>query len=181
MAILFRGSASSFRTLGSAATPHNLLTIENQSGTARVVNILGLRVQMDATAALTAVTPQIKLSRIAVPSGGTALAKVAWDTSINSSHANIIVRGATASDGGGATAITATASDMIWQGYLMRLHTAVGQVLMPDVDLLPPFMNSYPLKLAANSAFLVQLVATAGTSNPNTNHYVINIGWEEDG
>lgn len=183
MAILFRGSAFSFRTLGSAATPQNLLTIENPTGTARVVNIIDLVIQMDATAVLTSVTPQIRVSRITtLPTGGTALPKIAWDPAISSSHASIVVRGATASDGGAATAITATAGDTVWQQYLMRIHTLVGQILFIDSRLLPPSCNiTNPFKLAANSALLVQLVATAGTSNPNTNHYIVGIAWEEDG
>jgi hypothetical protein len=34
--------------------------------------------------------------------------------------------------------------------------------------------------LRQNEALLVHIVAAAGTSNPATNHYVVNVCWEED-
>lgn len=61
--------AGSFRTLGTAATPHNLLTIENIDAT-KLVYVRRIVVQLDATAVLTSVMPQVKLSRTtAVPTG----------------------------------------------------------------------------------------------------------------
>lgn len=176
MAGLF--SAASFRTLGSAATPHNLLTIENIDAT-NLVKIRRLVVQLDATAVLTSVMPQIKVSRAtAVPSGGTTLNKAQFDTA-NSSNANTIVRGATASDGGAATAITATAGTTIWQQYGMRLHTLVGQVLGPDNNALPLLVADVDFILRQNQAALIQIVASAGASNPATNHWFANVVWEE--
>src|SRR4030042_1885998 len=110
MAILFRGSTATFRILGTAATPQNLFTIENTStgGGLVTVWIKRLVVQLDATAVLVSVMPLVKSSRCAVPSGGTALAKVAFDTLLTS-HGNVVCRAGNASDGGVATAITATA------------------------------------------------------------------------
>ena len=64
-------SAASFRTLGAAATPQNLFTIENIDAT-KLVTVRRITVQMDATAVLVSVMPQVKLSRAtAVPTGGT--------------------------------------------------------------------------------------------------------------
>jgi len=172
-------SAASFRTLGSAATPHNLFTIENIDAT-KLVTIRRVIVQLDATAVLTAVMPQVKLSRAtAVPTGGTTLNKGQFDTG-NASNANTIVRGATASDGGVATAITATAGTTLWQQYCMRLHTVVGQVLAPDNNVAPQLIDTQNLILRQNQALLVQVVAAAGTSNPATNHWFVNVVWEED-
>lgn len=171
-------SATSFRTLGSAATPHNLLTIENIDATT-LVKIRRVTVQLDATAVLTAVMPQIKTSRAtAVPTGGTTLNKAQFDTTI-ASDSNTIVRGATASDGGVATAITATAGTSIWQQYNMRLHTAVGQVLGVDGSVLPTLVADQDLILRQNEALLVQVVASVGTSNPATNFWIVNVVWEE--
>jgi hypothetical protein len=172
-------SAASFRTLGSAATPHNLFTIENIDAT-KLVYIRRMTVQLDATAALASVMPQVKVSRAtAVPTGGTTLNKALFDTA-NSSNANTIVRGATASDGGAATAITATAGTSIWQQYCMRMHTVAGQVLAPDNNVLPLLVETENLILRQNEALLVQIVASAGASNPATNHWFCNIVWEED-
>lgn len=169
-------SAASFRILGTAATPHNLLTIENTDVTV-VVTIRDIMVQLDATAVLTAVMPLVKVSRAtAVPTGGTTLTKAQFDTN-NASDAQIIVRGANASDGGAATAITATASAALWQEYQMRLHTAVGQVLSPPSRM--PTLLDKSLVLRQNEALLVQVVASAGTSNPATNHWSVCVTWDE--
>lgn len=172
-------AAASFRTLGSAATPHNLFTIENIDAT-KLVTLRRLTVQLDATAVLVSVMPQVKLSRAtAVPTGGTVIAKAQFDTN-NASNANTIVRGATASDGGVATAITSTAGTSIWQQYCMRMHTVVGQVVAPDNNVAPTLIEVDGIILRQNQALLVQIVASAGASNPATNHWVANVVWEED-
>lgn len=169
-------SAASFRILGTAATPHNLLTIENIDAT-NLVTIREISIQLDATAVLVAVMPLVKVSRAtAVPTGGTAMNKGQWDTA-NASNANTIVRGATASDGGVATAITATAGTTLWQEYQMRMHTVVGQVLSPPSRM--PSLVTDNLILRQNQALLVQVVASAGTSNPATNHWSVCVTWDE--
>lgn len=171
-------SAASFRILGSAATPHNLLTIENTDAT-NLMHIRRLTVQLDATALLVSVMPQVKVSRATgVPTGGTVLGKGQFDTT-NASNANAVVRGANASDGGVASAITATAGTAIWQQYCMRLHTLAGQVLALDNNVLPLLVEFENLTLRQNQALLVQVVAAAGASNPATNHWFANVVWEE--
>lgn len=172
-------SSTSFRTLGTAATPQNLLTIENIDAT-KLVTLRRIVVQLDATAVLTGVMPQVKLSRAtAVPTGGTVLAKGQFDTT-NATNANTILRGGTASDGGVATAITSTAGTTLWQQYCMRMHTVVGQVLAPDNNVAPLLIETQNLILGQNQALLVQIVASAGASNPATNHWFCNVVWEED-
>lgn len=172
-------SIGGFRTLGTAATPQNLMTIENIDAT-KLIYIRSIKVQMDATAVLTGVTSQIKLSRAtAVPTGGTTLNKGQFDTG-NASNANSIVRCGTASDGGAATAITATAGTTLWQEYAMRMHTVVGQVLQIDLLVAPELVNAQSLILRQNQALLIQIVASAGASNPATNHWICDIVWEED-
>jgi len=172
-------SVGGFRTLGTAATPQNLMTIENIDAT-KLVYIRRLTVQLDATAVLVSVMPQVKLSRAtAVPTGGTALNKGQFDTA-NASNANTIIRCGTASDGGVATAITSTAGTTLWQQYCMRMHTVVGQVLGVDNNVAPGLVDTQNLILRQNQALLIQVVASAGASNPATNHWFCNIVWEED-
>jgi len=172
-------SVGGFRTLGTAATPQNLMTIENIDAT-KLVYIRRITVQLDATAVLVSVMPQVKLSRAtAVPTGGTALNKGKFDTA-NTSNANTIIRCGTASDGGAATAITSTAGDTLWQQYCMRMHTVVGQVLGVDNNVAPQLVDTQNLILRQNQALLIQVVASAGASNPATNHWFCNIVWEED-
>jgi hypothetical protein len=172
-------SAATFRTIGSAATPQILMTIENIDST-KLVYVRRLLVQMDALAALTAVMPLIKTARATgVPTGGTVLNKGVFDTN-NASNANTIIRGATASDGGALSAPVATAGDVVWQQYGMREHTQVGQILAPDFDQLPVLVDAQNFILRQNQALLVQVVAAIGTSNPATNHYFVQIVWEEN-
>ena len=100
-------SASSFRQIGNAATTQNLLTIDNIDPT-KLIMVRRLNIQMDATAVLVAVMPLIKVSRLtSAASGGTVLTKVPFNTS-NTSNANTVVRGSTASDGGANSGPTAT-------------------------------------------------------------------------
>lgn len=171
-------SAATFRTLGAAATAQNFFTIMNGDAS-RVVRVRRLVFQMDATAVLTAVMPIIKTCRISAASGGTALTKVDWDTSA-ASDADVVCRGATASDGGSATAITATPGTTLWQQFGMRLHTAVGQVLAPDNNSLSIICESTPVILRPGEGLLVHIVAAATSSNPATNHYFVQCVWTED-
>jgi hypothetical protein len=169
-------SAASFRILGTAATPHNLLTIENTDATVQV-RIRDITIQLDATAVLTAVMPLVKVSRAtAVPTGGTTLSKAQFDTA-NASDAQIVVRGANASDGGVASAITSTAGTTIWQEYQMRMHTVVGQVISPPSRL--PTILTKSLVLRQNEALLVAVISSAGASNPATNHWSVCVTWDE--
>jgi hypothetical protein len=169
-------SAASFRILGNAATAHNLFTIMN-NGSNRNVDVRRLVMQMDATAVLTAVMPTVRCCRISSASGGTVLSKVDWGAT--ASHGDIEIRGANASDGGAATAITATPGTTMWQQFGMRLHTAVGQVLGIDNNVLSAISENYPVRLTSGQGLLVHIVAAAGTSNPATNHYFVQAAWEE--
>ena len=172
-------SAATFRQIGNAATTQNLMSIENIDST-KLVYIRRILVQMDATAVLTAVMPLIKASRATgVPTGGTTLSKGLFDTAA-SSNANTIVRGSTASDGGANSGPTATPGTVLWEQFGMRLHTAVGQVLAPDNNMLPLLVDTQNFILRQNEALLIHIVAAAGTSNPATNHYFCQVVWEEN-
>lgn len=169
-------SAATFRIVGSAGTPQNLFTIENIDST-KLVYVRRLLIQMDATAVLITNMPLMKCARTtAVPTGGTVMAKGLFDTA-NSSNANTILRGGTASDGGALTQPAATAGDVIWEQFCMRLHTAVGQVLALDNNLLPALVDTQNFTLRQNQAIVAQVV---GASNPATNHYFVEIVWEEN-
>lgn len=177
----FRGVASTFRTLGSAAVPQNIFTLENLTGSGRLVYLRGLYFAIETTVALLTVACQINLSRTTgIPSGGTVLTKVAVDT-ILSSNDNIILRGATASDGGAASAITATAAaGYIGRDFISRQATAVGLVTQQYyTDLLPRYLlESDSLVIRENQAIVVQITGTAA-SNAATNHYIITPVWDE--
>lgn len=173
-------STATFRTAGAAATTQNYFSIFN-AGVNRVVRIRRLTLQMDATAVLTAVMPIFKASRVtAAPGAGVTLAKTAWDTAGGASHADITVKGENSADGGARTALTATPSGVLWQQYGFRLHTAVGQVLGLDNNVLTSITESFPVVLRQNEGIVVHCVAAATTSNPATNHYFVQCAWDED-
>jgi hypothetical protein len=176
----FKGTASSFRTLGNAATPQNLFSIENAAGSAVLLAVRRLTIQMDATVASIAVASQFKTGRpTGLPTGGTVLGKAPlFDTALTSS-ASVVVRGATASDGGAATAITATGGVTGWHQFAMRMHTLVGQILMDDEPLIPALCDDEPVILRAGEALLVQIVQAAAANNAATNHHVVNCMFEE--
>ena len=174
-----RVATTTFRTLGNAALLHNIFSIENATGSTVLVAVRRMTVQLDATALLAAVAPTIKVSRITtLPTGGTALGKVTFD-SAQTSSGSVVCRGATASDGGAATAITGTAGTSIWSQLTMRMHSLVGQIVMDDEPVIPTLADASPLILRAGEALLVQIVAAATTSNPATNHWVLNAMFEE--
>lgn len=177
MAGLF--AVGTFRQVGSAATPQNLFSIENIDST-KLVYVRQIVVQVDETVVLTSVTPYIRISRATgVPSGGTTLNKGQFDTN-NASNSNTICRGTTASDGGANSGPTATAGDTLWEQFIMRVHTAVGQILTPDTVMMPAIALISNFILRQNQALLVQLLASAGASNPSTNHYMVSCQWEEN-
>jgi len=179
MASLSKGLVATFRTLGSATTPQNIFTIENVVGSTILVGIRRLTIQMDTTVALAAVASQFKTSRpTALPTGGTVLTKLTFDTTLTSS-ASVIVRGATAADAGAATAITATAGAVGWHQFAQRLHTAAGQVILEDESLIPGLCETDPIVLRAGQALLVQIVQATAANNAATNHHVVNCAWEE--
>jgi hypothetical protein len=171
-------SACTFRTVGNAATTQNLLTIENRSPIS-IIYIKKISIVMDTTVVLTAVNPLFKLNRTTdTPGAGTILQKAQWDTQ-KGSDSLITLRGATASDGGAATAITATpAVPTIWQSFGQRIHTAVGQVICQEFVLTPAFENDL-LYIRNGEAMVVNIAAASAAANPATNHYVVNVFWEE--
>ena len=180
MAITFQGMVSTFRIVGTGATPHNLFTIENQNGSGVSVYIRRLVIMMDKTGALATPSPLYRTSRpILMPTGGTALNKGNMDTALTSS-AQVVCRSATASDGGGASAITATFGDVLWETYGMRVHTQAGQVLGLEALLIPTETLTYPVKLLNNQALLVQVLAPYAAANPSTDHFVVNCYWTEE-
>ena len=173
-------SSATFRTVGAAATTQNIFSIWN-NGANKVVRVRRLVLQMDATAVLTAVMPLFKTSRVtAAPGAGVTLVKSVWDTAGGASHADVVVKGECSADGGSRTALTGTPGDILWQQYGMRLHTAVGQVLGVDNNVLTSITDSFPVVLRSGQGLLVQVQAAAAASNPATNHYFVQCVWEED-
>ncbi len=175
MAVTFKGAISTFRTVGLASANHNLFSIFNKTGSTKFIKLKRLTFQNDHTAVLITVSPIVHATRItAVPTGGTVVTKVAFDSTLTA-DTNVEMMQATASDGGAATTITATAGTRMWAGFKGRMHTAVGQILFPDETLIPFFCDVDPIILRAGQGILVTAVQAALI----TDHYVVNCAWEE--
>jgi hypothetical protein len=168
-------AASSFRTAGTAASPMNMFALLNPSANTKNVVVRELNIMSDSTAALTTVAQQAISSKPAVlPTGGTSITPVKYRTSYASASATVL--GATASDGGAATPITATAGTSIWQQYLDRLQTLAGWVGHPIYRMIPEVGTDLrQFILAPGESMLVQLV----TAVPATTMLICNVAWTE--
>jgi hypothetical protein len=168
-------ACSSFRTLGDTNATQNIFTIENPAASTVGIAVRGMNVVTDSTAALTTVAQQIKLSRPSgLPTGGTALTAVKYQTGFASATA--VVRGGTASDGGGATAITATAGSTIWSQFVDKFYTVVGWATHQNYNLIPDVgADLRQIILLPGEALLVQGV----TAIAATTHVVVNCSWIE--
>lgn len=175
----YKGFAASFRAPGRAAVAQNLFAIFNASASV-LVGVRRLSVQMDATAALATVAKAIKSSRITtVPTNGTSIAKGVFDSALTS-DAGVTLFGDASADGtSSATTLTSTAGTFAWAQLVMRLHTAVGQVLMDDESLIPQLCEDDPVILRQNQGILVSIVAASTATNPATDFHVVNCMWEE--
>lgn len=169
-------SVSTFRTLGNAATTQNLFTIANEApaNDPRVIQVLALFAVMDMTAVSTVFAPSLKANRVsgALPTGGTTLTPARKNTGL-AVPSWIVCRGATASDGGAATAITAGLGEFFSQIVATRLHTAVGQVLPVQMPILSERTKDDPIILQAQEALVASILAPTAGANPNTNSYAV--------
>lgn len=168
-------AASSFRTLGDTNPTQNIMSIENPVGSVCVVAVRNLNFMSETLVALLTIASQVKSSRSTnMPTVGTVLTGVKYQSSFPASTA--IIRGATASDGGGATAITATAGSTLWGQFLDRPATAVGNIQHLTYNLIPDVgADLRQILLYPGEALLVQTVGAI----PATTHMVANVGWLE--
>ena len=146
-----------------------------QSPTASThIAVRKLSVVMDWVAASSSVAPTINLScPIYAPSAGTILTAVKRAASYGSSIAT--VRGAVATDGGTSTAILATGGSNIERQFIMRLHTAVGQVLPSELSLISSREEKEDFILGVNEGLLVNIPG----STTQDMHFIVNCLWEE--
>jgi hypothetical protein len=172
----YRGMVASFRTLGLASANHNIFTIFNKTGSTKLMAIRRLTAQFEDTAASLLLAPVAKAARItALPTGGTLPTPVTTDSALTK-DSNCEFRGATAGDGGAATAITATSiGPYFWTDFKTRQATAAGQILFPDESLIPDLCEDTPIILRPLEGLLVRVVDAALA----TSHYLVNCAYEE--
>lgn len=178
----FFGRACTFKTPGRAATTQKILALHNATASSVIVCVNRITVDLLSTVAkaVTVIPPVIRVHRFtAVPTNGTALAKVALDTS-QSSNASVTAWGDASADGtGSGTTLTVTipASSMLHQIYGPRVITAVGY---EPIDTASFFYGEPDITLRALEGVVVYLDnATGTTGNPATDWWIANVDWEE--
>lgn len=179
----FHGMASTFRTVGSVATTQWLWQMQNAAGSAVLVAVRSVICTMDATAALATPNPVFGLTRsTGTRAGGTAMTKVSAGTgpdAADTSSASVTVQGAASADGTNTLITGLTVGGWMSRRVGNRLHTAVGQVLAPPLELVPLPLQKDGIILRASEQLAVVLSAAATTDNPVTNHYTVSVVWDE--
>lgn len=171
------GMASGFRCVGSAASPQNILSLENGSSSAVLLGVRDFDLYVDATVAVTA-TLQAKVSRItSAPTGGTTLTKVLADSS-HASDASVTVRSGASADGTNSS-ITATAGTTLYQTLVPRPHTLAGWFSQLPLVLLPVELAPDVCLLRPGEYLLLQIVTGTGANNAATISYQSSVVWEE--
>jgi hypothetical protein len=178
--------ASSFRIPGNAATTQALLALENDGSAAVTVRSLSVVMDRDTTTAQTVVSAQLRVWRTTdAVASGTALSVTAVD-STDIPPAGIAVIGATASDGGALTGMTpagpSVGEAVAGQVLAHRMHTTFttgGQVL---TDIHRPLATDLAdFVIRPGERLIVGVAAAAGTSNPITNRYMVNVTFDTAG
>jgi len=127
---------TTFRTLGTAAAAQKLLTVELPASArafARLRRLTFVYIFGAASGAYNVLKAFRNTSTL--PTGGTALAACKRHTQ-DDDAVGLIVRGATASDAGAATAITATATGGAFAGWMSPfMSTAAGQAFPHEFEI----------------------------------------------
>lgn len=179
MAVLYAGCASTPRIPGNGLTTQNLFALENRLGSRRLLRVRRLSTQMDATAALTSVKPQVKTTRgTGTVTNGAQLPKGTFDTN-QTSNDQIRLWHHGAPDLTLGTPVGGTPGTVQWQQYSMRLHSLAEQVLGIDENQMPVLVERFNYELYPGQYLLVTVNAATG-SNPVTNHWCLNCAWTEE-
>lgn len=177
----FRGRVTTFRTVGSAATPQNLFSIENTGPAGFMVALRLLRIWSHQVTATAVLPPWYGLSRITtLPTGGTTMTKVAVDPRDAASNAGVVLRQGTASDGGALTGITGTAGVRQATGIVVQIYTAVGGVQPVATDVIAwDVPDDFEMILTPGNAYLIQVIAAAAADNIAGRSFHVTCAWEE--
>jgi hypothetical protein len=178
------GSASTFRIPGRAGTAgQNLASIHNATGSAIVVQVNRITVDMTATVikAVTVLPPVLRLYKVtALPTSGTALTKVAEDSTATATSASVtLLQDASADGTSSATALAATlvAGAVVAGEFVPRMITAAGFDIPPTMVFMGPQLEYIVLRPL--EGIVVRLDYTLATQNPVTDMWLVNLRWEE--
>ena len=184
----FAGRVTTFITPGrggAIGADHKIIALHNATGSTVLVNINRITVDLLTTVvkAVTVIPPVIRLQRFtAVPTGGTALTKVGFNTTQTSSS-SVTAWGDSSADNSGAgtssgTQLTITAGGVISQVWAPRMLSAVGY---ETVDFAPFMYGSADIVLNALEGVCINLGGgfQATTVDPTTDKWIAEIDFEE--
>ncbi len=180
--VTYRGRTSTFRMPGRAGTTgQKIAALHNATGSTVLVNINRISVDLAMTVvkAVTVLPPIIRIHRFtAVPTGGTAIPKVALDTAQTSNASVTAWQDASADGTSSATALTVTiaASQILTEEFAPRLITAAGY---EPADRITFFEGDPDITLRALEGVVVELVYNLATMNPITDMWIVQIDFEE--
>lgn len=178
-ALLFKGRASTFRTPGRAGTTgQKIFAIHNATGSARILYVSQLRVDLTMTVAkaLTVLPPMVRAYRVTVlPTNGTAVTKVARDTTLSDSASVTVFQDANADGTSSASALTATlpAGNVLGGEFAPRFVGATGYETCDRIDLIDK-----PITLRALEGIVVMLDYVLATQNPITDMWAVTCEWD---
>jgi hypothetical protein len=180
MSITYRGSSVSSQPIyGNDQLTQNLFAFVNGYGSRVNCYIRSMMIQNDCVAALAAVMPQVKVSRVtALPTGGFAIPKCAFDTTLTSDTNVAIYTPAVY-----GSPVVDTIGTVSWQQLDFRMHTLVEKVLSEDRFIVPQIssLSGAEYEIHPGEVLLVQTVGAATTSNPSlSTNWFTQCVWEED-
>lgn len=178
---LFRGRASSYRTLGRAGTTgQKIFALFNAAGSSVTVVVTKTYcdLSMSVLKLITVHPPVIRLWKItAVPTNGSAANKLKIGGSSTSSASVTAWQDSSADVTGSATTLTATlpAGEILDQEFAARLITGAGYEPPGTVEL----AYDSEITLAAGEGVVVYLDYNLATMNPITDIWLAGIEWSE--
>lgn len=177
--VSYAGRAATFRIPGRAGTTgQKLMTLHNATGSSVVVDVESIAVDLAVTVvkAITVLPPIIRLSRITtLPTGGSALAKGAADSTMTSSSSVTLLQDASAEGTSSGTALAATPTVGLTQEFAPRMITGAGYEMADRLE----WLDGGPITLRALEGIVLELVYTAATQNPVTDMWAATVRWSE--
>lgn len=167
-----RLGASTFRTVGVGVANWNMASLFNLATSGVLVAVRRLTVQQDQ-AGNTGTMRLIHATTLrTAPTTGTLLTPVPFDTA-QAASGDVEFRGATASDGGAATTLTATPGTRNAATFAVRLPSGVRRIVMRDMAL--EGLTDDAIILRPGEGLLVTQIEAPSTSS----HYIVSVVWDE--
>lgn len=172
----FQGMATTFRIPGVTGSGQNWLSIFNAAGSAVLVAVRSIQVEVDYITNSTTMRFFATTRITTAPTGGTVLSKVAFDTA-ESSNASVTLLGGASGDGTASAIVATPGTDRAWRIHHTHFDavTDLQQARSRDLDTIAPLADDDPPYLAASEGLLLSLPDASSTSTQT----VVKVVWQE--